>query len=99
MPATVHGCSYPTNAELMQLQRDLMPRYMEGRLGLDIMPFRNSDADRIIYNQPDIFRGLQAWRGLGKPARQTLTGSTPLVATARRCPATGASSTPSTRSF
>jgi hypothetical protein len=44
MPATVHGCSYPTNAELMQLQRDLMPRYMEGRLGLDIMPFRNSDA-------------------------------------------------------
>lgn len=71
MPATVHGCSYPTNAELMQLQRDLMPRYMEGRLGLDIMPFRNSDADRIIYNQPDIFRGLQAWRGLGKPARQT----------------------------
>lgn len=71
MPATVHGCTYPTNAELMQIQQDLMPRYMDGRLGFEIMPFMESDADRIIFNQPDIFRGMQQWRGLGNPARQT----------------------------
>ena len=71
MSAIVHGCSYPTNAELMQVMRDLMPRYERGRVGLEIMPTLTSDRDRIVFNMPDIFRGLQQWRGLGKPSRQT----------------------------
>jgi len=69
MPVTVLGCVYPTNAEVLQLQMDLLPRYAEGRLGFQVLPFRNSDYDRIIFQQPDIFRGLQQWRGLGQPTR------------------------------
>lgn len=69
MPATVLGCTYPTNAELLMLQRDLLPRFTADRLGFQLLPFRESEMDRIVFNQPDIFRGMQSWRGLGKPTR------------------------------
>lgn len=69
MPQTVAGCRYPTNAEFTQIQQELFPRYANGRLAFNLLPFRNSDASQIILQQPDIFRGLQGWRGLDKPTQ------------------------------
>jgi len=67
MPILVNGCFVPTAAEIQQLQMELFPRYLEGRLGLDIMPFAETELSAIVLQQPDIFKGLQAFRGLGKP--------------------------------
>lgn len=67
MPHLSHGCIVPTNAELNALQMELFPQYLEGRLGFDIMPFKTTDKSTIVLFQPDIFRGKQAHRGLGKP--------------------------------
>lgn len=63
----VEGCFYPTNAELNELQRLMLPRFAEGRLGLQLAPTRETDRAEIIFNTPDIFRGMQQWRGLDKP--------------------------------
>lgn len=67
MPHLQAGCWVPTNFEVQQLQRELFPRFMSGRLGMEIIPFRETDKAEIVYNQPDIFKGLQPFRGLGKP--------------------------------
>ena len=67
MPHLQAGCWVPTNFEIQQLQMELFPRYLEGRLGLDILPFKSTDKAEIVLNQPDIFKGLQPFRGLGKP--------------------------------
>lgn len=67
MPHNVAGCWVPTNFEIIQLQMELFPRYLQGRVGLEILPFRESDFSEIILNQPDIFKGLQQFRGLNKP--------------------------------
>lgn len=40
---------------------------MNGRVGFEILPFRNTESAQIIFQQPDIFRGLQQWRGLDQP--------------------------------
>lgn len=66
MPVEVQGCIYPTNAEMQMLQAELLPRFGEGRLGLSLLPFRESMMNQIVFNSPDIFRGLQNWRGLDK---------------------------------
>ncbi len=67
MPILSSGCFVPTAAEIVQLQMELFPRYLEGRVGLEIMPFQTTDLSAIVLQQPDIFKGLQAFRGLGKP--------------------------------
>jgi hypothetical protein len=67
MPHIVAGCFVPTAAELVQLQLELFPQYLEGRVGLSILPFQETDLPSIVLHQPDIFKGLQAFRGLGKP--------------------------------
>lgn len=69
MPVAVQGCLYPTNAELQALQQELLPRFSTDRLGFDLLPFKSSDLSQIIYHQPDIFRGMQPFRGLDKPTR------------------------------
>lgn len=69
MPVEVQGCIYPTNAELMMLQAELLPRYADGRLAFDLLPFKETSYAKVILNRPDIFRGLQQWRGLDKPTR------------------------------
>jgi len=69
MPVTVSGAIYPTNAEFIRLQMDLLPRFRDGRLGLTLLPERNSDSAQIVLNAPDIFRGLQQYRGLGQSTR------------------------------
>lgn len=70
MPVLVAGCYVPTASEVQELQMELFPRYLEGRVGLDIFPFRETDLPSIVLHQPDIFKGLQAFRGLGKPTLQ-----------------------------
>lgn len=67
MPITTLGCILPTASELNQLQMELFPRFLEGRVGLEILPIRTTDMPSIITNQPDSFTGLQAFRGLNKP--------------------------------
>lgn len=69
MPQTVMGCLYPTNAEVMALQQELFPRFSVGRLAFNILPFKTTDYSQIIFQQPDIFRGMQPWRGLDKPTQ------------------------------
>lgn len=61
------GCVLPTAAELIEIQQELYPRFAEGRLGMEILPFKTVDTDSIVLYQKDIFKGLQAFRGLGKP--------------------------------
>ena len=67
MPQNVMGCRYPTNAEIQSIQAELMPRFLENRLAFEIAPFRTSDYAQIMFHQPDVFRGLQQYRGVGKP--------------------------------
>lgn len=69
MPQTVMQVTYPSNSEFLALQRELMPRFTQGRLAFDLLPFKNSDYAQIIINQPDIFRGMQGYRGLDKPTQ------------------------------
>lgn len=67
MPHLVHGCFVPTASEIHRLQMELFPRYLDGRLGLQILPFKTTDMPSIILQQPDVFKGMQQFRGLGKP--------------------------------
>lgn len=69
LPQVILGCQYPTAAEFQRLQQELLPRYMNGRLAFDLLPFKNTDFPNITFNKPDIFRGLQQWRGLDKPTQ------------------------------
>lgn len=69
MPHLVAGCWVPTTSEIQQLQMELFPQYLEGRLGLDILPLKTTDQPSIILQQPDIFKGIQAFRGLNKPTQ------------------------------
>jgi hypothetical protein len=70
MPFVSNGCQLPTNAELHQLQMELFPQYLEGRVGLDILPFQTTENSMVVLRQPDIFKGKQAHRGLNKPTQQ-----------------------------
>jgi len=67
MPHLSFGCFVPTAAEVQTLQMDLFPKYLAGRLGLEILPFKSTEMPAIIFKQPDNYRGLQPFRGLGKP--------------------------------
>lgn len=69
MPIVVSGCMLPTATELHQLQMELFPRYMQGRLGMELMPFASTEASVITLQQPDIYKGLQGFRGLDKPTK------------------------------
>jgi hypothetical protein len=69
MPVDVMGCRYPTNFELRRLQADLLNRPLNDRLGLQILPVRNTDRSSILNNKPDIFRGMTQWRGVGQPTK------------------------------
>lgn len=70
MPHEIAGCLVPTASEIWSIQMELFPQYLEGRVGLDILPFKETDLPSIVIHQPDIFKGLQAFRGLGKPTLQ-----------------------------
>lgn len=69
MPTVSFGCFVPTAAEVQRLQMELFPRYLAGRLGLEILPFKSTEMPNIVFQQPDNFRGLQPFRGLDKPTQ------------------------------
>lgn len=67
---------YPSAAELTEIAREKEPRMQEGRVIFDILPVRNSEDDIIIWEQKDMYGGLQAVRGLdGAPSRVKPVGS------------------------
>ncbi len=76
------NCTYPSNYTLEKLQAEMAPQYAEGRLGLKIMPIKTTTRHNIVLDEPDIFRGRQAWRGIGKPVEKA-TGSFNLMG--RKC--------------
>lgn len=69
MPVTINGCLVPTAAEINTLQQELFPTFLEGKIGFTtILPSKTSELSEIILHQPDIFKGMQSFRGLNKPA-------------------------------
>jgi hypothetical protein len=62
--------TYPTNAEIMAIAQDKMPRLTADRPVFDFFPIRTLDAAFLIWEQLDNFRGLQQIRGLnGSPPK------------------------------
>jgi hypothetical protein len=60
--------SYPTNNELRQIERSLLPVLEENDAIFDIMPVRNVNAAYVSWEQQDDFVGLQQVRGInGQP--------------------------------
>lgn len=60
--------SYPTNLELRQIERNLLPVLEESDPIFQIMPTRNVDSAFVAWEQEDDFKGLQSVRGIdGQP--------------------------------
>jgi hypothetical protein len=65
----------PTSAELRQIEQVLMPRLEEGRVGLELFPVTEVDAETVMWEQLDNYQGLQQLRGLnGQPQSVKKTG-------------------------
>lgn len=61
---------YPTSAELQQIDQELMPRLMEGRIVFDFFPIETVDSHILKWEQRDNYLGLQQIRGLnGEPSK------------------------------
>jgi hypothetical protein len=68
--------SFPTSYELMEIERQIMPRLQDGREIFTIFPTNTVDAPYLRWVQRDNFRGLQQLRGLnGMPPRVTRLGA------------------------
>ena len=68
--AKIATYSFPTAAELMEVEQDLLPRLMEGRDIFDLFPIEERDTDVLLWDQRDNYKGLQQVRGLnGEPPR------------------------------
>lgn len=62
--------SYPTMAEIMQIEQDKLPRLVEDDPIFDLFPMRDIDNDLLIWEQLDNYTGLQGIRGIdGEPGR------------------------------
>ena len=60
----------PSNAEIKEVEQDLLPRLMADRPIFDILPIEEVDDDLIIWEQEANYIGLQAYRGInGQPSR------------------------------
>lgn len=67
--------TYPTNAELTQLEPELVARKSNERLGLQLMPIRNVNAAKVQWNVRDNYFGMQQLRGIdGSPPRVQRVG-------------------------
>lgn len=61
---------FPTHTVLEQINQILLPRFMEGRVGLQLFPSRNVESHILEWEQKDDYIGLQQVRGLnGDPTR------------------------------
>lgn len=68
--------TFPTSAELMLVEQDLLPRLVANRPVFTIFPIVNSDTSSIIWEQMDNYKGLQQLRGLdGQPPRVAPLGA------------------------
>lgn len=68
--------TYPNAVELMEIERDLMPRLQADREVFQIFPTVTVDTPYLRWTQRDNFRGLQQLRGLnGMPPRVTRLGA------------------------
>ena len=66
---------FPTNAELDEIARDLLPRLQAERPIFDIMPIVNKENYLVMWEQADSFTGLQQLRGLnGQPPKVSRVG-------------------------
>lgn len=59
--------AYPTNFEMEEINRDLMPRLREGRVFLDLFPEEYEDTSHVIWEQRDNIVGLMQGRGYNNP--------------------------------
>lgn len=67
--------TFPTAAELKEVEQELMPRLIADRPCFELLPVENSDFPIIMWEQQDNFLGLQQVRGLGgAPNRVKKTG-------------------------
>lgn len=68
--------TFPANAALEIVQRDLLPRITADRPIFDILPIKNSDNHLLIWTQMDNIIGVQQARGMdGQPPRVKKTGA------------------------
>jgi hypothetical protein len=66
---------YPTNAELYEIEQDLIPVLTEDDPIFQILPMETEDADLILWEQEDNFFGLQQERGInGAPGKVDAVG-------------------------
>jgi hypothetical protein len=62
--------TYPTSAEIMQIEQDKLPRLVEDDPIFDLFPMRDVDANLLKWEQLDNYVGLQQIRGInGEPGR------------------------------
>src|SRR5262245_58703400 len=67
---------YPTSAQIMEIEPELLPRLEEGRVGLELFPVVDQDEDKVRWEQQDNYTGLQNVRGLnGEPGRVNRVGA------------------------
>lgn len=56
---------YPSNFELMTIEREKLPRLTQNRPAFQILPPKNIDAATLVYEQLENIKGLMQVRGLG----------------------------------
>jgi hypothetical protein len=67
---------YPTNSELQEIERDLLPVLTMDDPIFTVMPMVDVDADLVEWDQEDDYVGLQAIRGIGgQPGNVAATGA------------------------
>lgn len=67
--------TFPTSAELMEIEQEKLPRLIEDDPIFNLFPIVNVDAHLLMWEQLDNFVGLQQIRGLnGQPSRVKQTG-------------------------
>src|SRR5579859_7773290 len=61
---------YPSNAELKEIEQDLLPVLTEDDPLFELIPLEDEDTDIVLWEQEDNFIGLQQVRGInGSPGK------------------------------
>lgn len=72
--------TYPTSAELRQVDQQLLPTLVYDDPIFDMFPMKESDADLLIWQQRDNYRGLMQVRGInGAPPVVKMVGANEYV--------------------
>jgi hypothetical protein len=73
--------SYPTNAELLEIDPEVMAATLDGDPLIGpggLFPVEDSDSDKVVWEQRDNYRGRAQWRGLNSESKRV-----PAVGSAR----------------